>query len=40
MMDREWEKRNNRKWHIIELFVLIVGAGLFTLLGAYIARVP
>ena len=38
MIDREWERKNDKKWHIIELVVLVIGAGLFTLLGAYIAR--
>ena len=44
MMDREqmlkWqreERRSDIHWRIIELIVLVVGAGLFTLLGAWIA---
>lgn len=44
MMDRqEWsnwqEKQRNddKRWRIIELVVLVIGAGLFTLLGAWIA---
>lgn len=43
MMDRktmlemgEKRKQNDRKWHWIELAILVVGAGLFTLLGAWI----
>jgi hypothetical protein len=46
MMDREWmlkreeeRRRNDRKWHWIEVGILIIGAGLFTLLGSYISRV-
>lgn len=44
MMDREqmleWQRKERRSdihWRIIELIVLVVGAGLFTLLGAWIA---
>jgi hypothetical protein len=44
MMDRKFmmemdEKRrkNDRKWHWIELIAIILGTGLFTLLGAWIA---
>ncbi len=45
MIDRNFmikieEKRreNDRKWHWIELAAIILGTGLFTLLGAWIAR--
>ena len=45
MIDRERmlrmedeRRRNDRKWHWIELGILVVGAGLFTLLGAWIAK--
>ena len=45
MVDREkmieWqhqERRSDIKWRIVELIVLVVGAGLFTLLGTWIAR--
>ncbi len=45
MMDREeqrkWQERQRRddfKWRILELIVLVVSAGLFTLLGAWIQR--
>jgi hypothetical protein len=44
MMDRERRDRleaeirkNDRKWHWIELAAIILGTGLFTLLGAWIA---
>jgi hypothetical protein len=44
MMDRQFlmemeEKRrkSDRKWHWIELIAIILGTGLFTLLGAWIA---
>ena len=44
MMDRQFrmemeEKRrkNDRKWHWIELVAIVLGTGLFTLLGAWIA---
>ena len=45
MLDRErwqeWQekqRRNDKRWRIIELIVLILAAGLFTLLGAFIER--
>jgi len=38
MVDRERQRKEDRKWHLIELIVLIIGAGLFTLLGAWIGR--
>jgi hypothetical protein len=45
MMDRktmlemeEKRKQDDRKWHWIELAILVVGAGLFTLLGAWLAK--
>jgi len=45
MMDRERfeerlreDKKSDRRWRIIELFCLLVGSGLFTLLGAWIAK--
>ena len=45
IMDREkmieWqhkERRSDVKWRIVELIVLVASAGLFTLLGAWIAR--
>jgi len=45
MVDREniieWQHRERRsdiKWRIVELIVLVVSAGLFTLLGTWIAR--
>ena len=45
MLDREewrdWQEKQrkwDKQWHIIELVVLVVMAGLFTLLGAFIAR--
>jgi len=45
MMDREewrkWQEKQRRddfKWRIFELVVLVIGAGLFTLLGAWIQR--
>ena len=34
MIDRQWE----RKWRIITGIILVILAGLFTLLGAYIAN--
>jgi hypothetical protein len=38
MMKMEEEHRkNDRKWHWIELVAIILGTGLFTLLGAWIA---
>ena len=37
MIDRERQRREDFRRHIIEVVVLIVGAGLFTLLGAWIA---
>jgi len=44
MIDRERRdifeneiRRNDRKWHWIELIAIIVGTGFFTLLGAWIA---
>ena len=46
MMDRktmleleEKRRQNDRKWHWIELAILVVGAGLFTLLGAWITSI-
>ena len=45
MLDRErwqeWQekqRRDDKRWRIIELIVLILAAGLFTLLGAFIER--
>lgn len=39
MIELEEKRRNNdRKWHWIELIAIILGTGLFTLLGAWIAR--
>jgi hypothetical protein len=45
MIDRERRdifeqdvRRNDRKWHWIELIAIIIGTGLFTLLGAWIAN--
>jgi hypothetical protein len=45
MIDRqrlqEWQikqEASNRRWHWVELAILVIGAGLFTLLGAFIAR--
>lgn len=45
MIDRkkmiQWQaeqKKQDRKWRIIEVVVLIIGAGLFTLLGVFIQR--
>jgi len=35
--DEAW-RSGERKWRWVELVILIVGAGLFTLLGAYIQR--
>jgi hypothetical protein len=32
-------RRNDRKWHWIELFAIIIGTGLFTLLGAWISMI-
>ena len=44
MMDRKFtieledkRRKNDRKWHWIELAAIIAGTGLFTLLGAWIA---
>ena len=34
----EVKRRNDRKWHWIELAAIVLGTGLFTLLGAWIAR--
>ncbi len=39
--DRAWqhkERKNDKTWRVIELICLIIGAGLFTLLGAWITR--
>ncbi len=45
MMDRKFlielednRRKNDRKWHWIELIAIIMGTGLFTLLGAWIAN--
>ena len=39
MQKREEERRrNDRKWHWVELIAIIMGTGLFTLLGAWIAK--
>jgi hypothetical protein len=45
MMDRkemlQWQteqKKQDRRWRIIEVVILIIGAGLFALLGALIQR--
>ena len=39
MMEMEENRRkNDRKWHWIELIAIIIGTGFFTLLGAWIAR--
>ena len=38
---REWQekqRKSDRWWRIIEVFILVVFAGLFTLLGAFIGR--
>ena len=35
MIDRQWEK----KWRVIQGVILVIIAGLFTLLGAYIANI-
>ena len=44
MRDREWmlkredeRRKDDRKWHWIELVAIIIGTGFFTLLGAWIA---
>ena len=34
---QENRRRNDRKWHWIELIAIVIGTGLFTLLGAWIA---
>lgn len=45
MMDREHmlkieeeRRRNDRKWHWIELFAIIIGTGLFTLFINWIEK--
>ena len=45
MMDRKFmieleesRRKNDKKWHWIELGAIILGSGLFTLLGAWIAN--
>ncbi len=45
MLDREewrnWQekqRKSDRRWHIIEAILLVIVAGLFTLLGAFISR--
>jgi len=45
MMDRQFmmkmeeeRRRNDRKWRIIEIVLIVVLSGLFTLLGAFISR--
>lgn len=38
---RNWQEKQHKeniKWRITELIFLVIGAGLFTLLGAYFAR--
>jgi len=45
MMDRKFmieleesRRKNDKKWHWIELGAIVLGSGLFTLLGAWIAN--
>jgi hypothetical protein len=38
MKMEEERRKNDRKWHWIELGALVLGSGLFTLLGVWIAN--